>query len=562
MAPVAGGDVGMVAGDDPDIRLSRDDRDDFRDELAAVYTTEGAASIVLSQIDFPLAYRPVLLGGNPEQWWSQIFVELSAGTVEGTPYRRLLRTARRRFPGNPVFRRLDVAYLGSQQHVGAGELNGAVSEPPAGSTGSAGSTESAARSTGADEEAGAAEGPAAEEGPMAEEEPAVEEGPAQSCHVIVQAGSETERRHAREILTGLGLRPHEFWSTRHAISYRVGSIDTEAVRERLDGTDLWWTVVSPGAPDYVLRTLYVGGPDGRQFRLRDTPAQQTVSDVATSVMDEYPPAFTDATRSVVVDKVAPDGSRERLNADDTLHDAGIRDSSRMQIGVEARAGALNPKDRQEALHRVRNQIVAYARAHPGFQVRANSSLLPTEYELEFVQPSFGPGAAPGDDPITVDRHVVLIQLGAEFPETPPLVFWLTPVFHPNVFPNYDCDQAREHEAQQGLVCLGALAESYRPSLDFGELCQILVDMAAFRNYSLLEDSGRLDAFGRPEVRGNYYDRAAAEWVVTNQGRIAEIGGRVLSQTPRQRATYRNVVESVEANGDDPQAGAGAGADGR
>ncbi len=112
------------------------------------------------------------------------------------------------------------------------------------------------------------------------------------------------------------------------------------------------------------------------------------------------------------------------------------------------------------------------------------------------------------------------------------------------------------------MCLGALAESYRPSLDFGELCQILVDMAAFRNYSLLEDSGRLDAFGRPEVRGNYYDRAAAEWVVTNQGRIAEIGGRVLFQAPRQRKTYRNVVESVEATGDDPQAGAGAGADGR
>ncbi|WP_239382141.1 effector-associated domain EAD1-containing protein [Frankia sp. CIT1] len=79
----AGGLVAPVG--DADIRLSRDDRDDFREELAAVYRTESAAALVLSQIDFPLAYRPVLQGGNPEQWWSQIFFELDAGTVVDAP---------------------------------------------------------------------------------------------------------------------------------------------------------------------------------------------------------------------------------------------------------------------------------------------------------------------------------------------------------------------------------------------------------------------------------------------------------------------------------------------
>ncbi len=541
MAPVGDGGRSPSDGipdDGPDIRLSRDDRADFRDELATVYTTEAAASTVLNQIDFPLAYRPVLQGSNPEQWWSEIFHEFNAGTLAGAPYRRLLRTARRRFPGNAVFQRLAAAYL-DNQHVDAGDRDNEASVS---------ATENGA-------------------------EPAeAEVGPAQSCHVIVRASSEPERRKAAEILASLGLGPHEFWSTAHAVSYRVNDENTGRVRERLEETDLGWTVVPAGEPDYVFQTLYARGPDGRQFRLNDTPAQQTVGNVAASVMEEYPPGYAGPTRSIVVDAVQDDGSGRRLNGDDTLDGAGLRNGSRMRIGVEAQAGALNPKDRQEALHRVRNQLVAYAQAHPRFQVRANSTLLPTEYELEFVQASFGPGAISGDEPVTVNRHVVLMQLGSEFPETPPLVFWLTPIFHPNVFPNYDCDQAREHEAQQGLVCLGALAESYTPSLDFGELCQILVDMAAFRNYSLQEESGQLDAFGAPEVRVNYYDRAAAEWVKANQARIVEIGGRVLFRAPRRRAVYRNVVESIVGTvaddrpatvpEDDPQAGAGAGAGGR
>ncbi|WP_250286732.1 effector-associated domain EAD1-containing protein, partial [Frankia sp. CiP1_Cm_nod2] len=423
MAPVADGDVGAAADDGPDIRLSRDDRIDFLNALARAYRTDGAVSTVFTQIGYPLAYSPVIQGSNPEQWWTQVFIEFDNGIIVA-PFRTLLYSSSRRYPGNEVFQRLAARHLAeaAPDAVAADRVGMPVGPNPV-------------RETPAEGEAGRPAG--------VEEEPAAEEGPAQSCHVIVRASSEPERRHAQETLARLGLEPHEFWSTSHAVSYRVSSTDTAAVRERLDGTDLGWTLVPPGEPDYVLQTLYVGGPDGRQFRLNDAPAQQTVENVAASVMEEYPPGFTDATRSIVVDEVQDDGSGRRLNTDDTLHVAGIRNNSRMRIGVEARAGALNPKDRQEALHRVRNQIVAYARAHPGFQVRANSGLLPTEYELEFAQPSFGPGAAPGDDPVAVDRHVVLIQLGAEFPETPPLVFWLTPLFHPNVFPNYDCDQARE-----------------------------------------------------------------------------------------------------------------------
>ncbi len=304
MAPV--GDGGRSPSDgipdgDPDIRLSRDDRDDFRDELATVYTTEAAASTVLNQIDFPLAYRPALQGSNPEQWWSQIFSDLNAGIMAGGPYRRLLRTARRRFPGNAVFQRLATVYL-DNQHVDAGNLDDGTSVS------------------------------ATENGL----EPAeVEVGSAQSCHVIVRAGSEPERRHAWEILANLGLEPHEFWSTTDTVSYRVNDENTERVRERLEETDLGWTVVPAGEPDYVFQTLYARGPDGRQVRLNDTPAQQTVGNVAASVMEEYPPAYTDPARSVVVDEVQDDGSGRRLNGDDTLHGAGLHNGSRMRIGGDA-----------------------------------------------------------------------------------------------------------------------------------------------------------------------------------------------------------------------------------
>ena len=46
----------------------------------------------------------------------------------------------------------------------------------------------------------------------------------------------------------------------------------------------------------------------------------------------------------------------------------------------------------------------------------------------------------------------------------------------------------------GAVCLGVLQDSYSPGLDFGLVCQMLVDMAGYRNYELTEgydpDAGR------------------------------------------------------------------------
>jgi ubiquitin-protein ligase len=178
-------------------------------------------------------------------------------------------------------------------------------------------------------------------------------------------------------------------------------------------------------------------------------------------------------------------------------------------------------------------------------VRANSALLPTEYQLAFDQLSFGPGPREYDEPVEIDDHLVAVQLGPDFPREHPVLWWLTPIFHPNVFPNYDCEQARENPGARGLVCLGLLGESWQPSWDFGELCRMVVEMAAFRNYALVEDTGEVDRQGRPVLKGNAYDWMAARWIITNPERILDIGGEIKFSSPRRfRVEYPNVIEPV------------------
>ena len=74
----------------------------------------------------------------------------------------------------------------------------------------------------------------------------------------------------------------------------------------------------------------------------------------------------------------------------------------------------------------------------------------------------------------------------------PMVFWQTPIFHPNI------------SYKDGEVCLGDLGEHFRPGLDFGELCKTLIDIAAYRNYAVSEG----------------YNKKAQEWAVSEEGQTA------------------------------------------
>jgi hypothetical protein len=273
--------------------------------------------------------------------------------------------------------------------------------------------------------------------------------------------------------------------------------------------------------DYLMDPLFAEGPDGQRFELDHVRASTRVGEVAQGVVSQYEDAFWPTDKagrhaSPTVDVRNPDGDVRRLQSDQTLHDAGVRPRDTLSVFPERRAGSVNPLLRAESLTIVRNQIVDFARTHPGFEVEANSVDIPTEYLFRFQAPGFEPGT-----PLRlIDRHEVLLVMPPEFPVKAPQAYWQHELFHPNV------------DAATGLVCLGVLAESYRPGIHFGTLCQMLVDMASFRNYEI--DEG--------------YNEDAARWAASDEGQqaIRAIGGRSreemlgLREQPARRINVRKV----------------------
>jgi ubiquitin-protein ligase len=229
-----------------------------------------------------------------------------------------------------------------------------------------------------------------------------------------------------------------------------------------------------------------------------------------------------------------------MNPDNTLHEEGINENDQVRVGFQQTA-AVNPLDRRDALYRVQNQLQEYVNGHPDFRVAANSTL-PTEYDIVFVQAGFGPPREPGGQPTDITEHELSIVLGPEFPITAPRVRWLSEVFHPNVFPTYDCEELRRREIMRGLVCLGTLAESYQPSMDFGELCATLRDIAAYRNYSVVvpAEGDEDPRTGETMLRGDFYDRDAALWAMSFEGqrRILTAGGTPILRKPLPRGRLR------------------------
>ena len=84
---------------------------------------------------------------------------------------------------------------------------------------------------------------------------------------------------------------------------------------------------------------------------------------------------------------------------------------------------------------------------------------------------------------TLERHEVVIKLGASYPRTMPEIRWLTPIYHPNI-------------SEIGMVCLGGYGTHWVPSLNLDELCGMLWDMARYHNYDIRSP----------------YNREAALWV--------------------------------------------------
>jgi amino acid transporter len=146
-----------------------------------------------------------------------------------------------------------------------------------------------------------------------------------SSHIIIRAKTEKAREYAATALRALGFDPEQLWFTASAVSYRISPESPESVHTQLKRTSLDWTVVEAGL-DYLLRTLYIEGPYGRQFRISDVPAQQAVGDLAAEIMSLYgadPP-------DMFAELVGPDRGR-RLQLDSTLDQAGVRDRDQILL---------------------------------------------------------------------------------------------------------------------------------------------------------------------------------------------------------------------------------------
>jgi ubiquitin-protein ligase len=496
-----------------DFPLTPREVNDLMRELARFFNTEDRALMLLRTIGFPRELVPEFGSGGSLPFWSLIFSDLEAGALR-TPYRRLIAGARDIYTQNERFAGYEQRYQEPEPRVEAGP------QPviPAGA------------------------GPAA----------AAQEAPEEPCHLVVWLESDEERMAFEAWLTEHGLDPQREWSTVRSLSYRLSQSDPHVLDRLMRARrDFPWAVVPPGDPDYVLRFLHVEGPDGRSFRFNDVPSATPVSSVARELVDQYTEGLPGGEdQPTVVDHVGAKGSR-RMNPESTLGDEGIGEGDRLRVGFERRAAAVNPLDRRDALFRVRNQLLEYQDNHPWFAVTPNSPALPTEYDIEFEQPSFGPPEIIGEEPPDISVHQLSIVLPPEFPIVAPRVRWLTDIYHPNVYPMYESERLREHPYARGLVCLGTLAESYQPSLDFGELCATLADIAGYRNYSVVALSDEVDpATGQALLKGDYYDENAARWAFSERGqeRIIGIGGAPAFRTltsPAARIGFEIEADVIE-----------------
>ncbi|MCP4363867.1 MAG: hypothetical protein GY800_00990 [Planctomycetes bacterium] len=276
--------------------------------------------------------------------------------------------------------------------------------------------------------------------------------------------------------------------------------------------------------DYYSDPITMEGPDGQEFAIDQIRASTTVKDLARGMMHQYSddvwPSRKGHKTQAVVDRVTKGGKSTRLDPRKTLHDAGVRPGDTLKVSPERTAGAISPLMRDEALARVRNEVLAFAESHPDFEVEANSLVAPTEYLFRFQEKSFAQPVSLNSVPPFIEQHEVLVELPPDFPVKAPKAWWQTDIFHPNIDP------------VTGWVCLGALQKLYRPSMNFKELCQMLLDLAGYRNYAVTEGHNKEAAAWALSAEG----QAAIEQI----GGISVIGRMVMEGRPEQKLKIRKL----------------------
>ena len=268
--------------------------------------------------------------------------------------------------------------------------------------------------------------------------------------------------------------------------------------------------------DHFVTRTYLEGPDGGRFALINVPASTTIGEVVNSTLSQYhdtggmwPTNSEGNWRSADIRRERPDGSTERISSDQTLGGLGVGEDEKLEVGVESTA-ATSDKIRLQACARVRAQILDFAKSQQSFQVYANDPELPTEYTIHFQIPSWLPPVDTNQPPEAIDRHQVIIRLPPNFPIEAPLAQWKTKIFHPNI------------DERTGIVCLGELRDRYQPALNFGKLCQLLMDIASYQNYNTDDP----------------LNSRAAEWAKTEAGQraILRCRGKSIEQKTQNKVS--------------------------
>lgn len=114
---------------------------------------------------------------------------------------------------------------------------------------------------------------------------------------------------------------------------------------------------------------------------------------------------------------------------------------------------------------------------------------PTRYRLLFD----GPGISRDGSGKTqiIEKHEVIVELGAAYPRLVPNLLWQTPIFHPNISNN-------------GVVCLGGYGTHWVPSLTLDEMSTMLWDMIRYKNFDIQSPYNREAALWARDQRMHHF----------------------------------------------------------
>jgi hypothetical protein len=450
----------------------------FLDELAEIIQDEPQAQIILESFGFPRRSRPPFPGDNgPLDYWMNIGRQIDAGCLaSGTLLDPLLVAVHRRYPANPLFNRLLAPEPPDDQPEQQNEQqNEQLYEPPI------------------------------EQPPENGYVTILVQGAENAETVIDTARTIARHRNIQSDNISLSMANNEgvFLDLSHLTMEQAAAIASFLEEDLLSrGGSVKASAMTTDIRDYLYSRLFVEGPDQARFEINNIRATTPLKDVAQGVIEEaYSETFGGKgkeQREVVIDHQKEDGSTNRLDPNKSLHENKIQDGDTVHVLPESTAGSINIVIREEALAKAKAQVIRFANTHKGFNVSANSREKPTEYTFKFKEKSFGIRPTPDSEPPIIDQHEVFLFLPPDFPMKAPEVYWQNEIFHPNIHP------------KNGKVCLGVLEDNYQPGLDFANLCQLIMDIAGYRNYVYHEG----------------YNVEAAKWAVSAEGQLAihKIGG--------------------------------------